>query len=169
MVNLHKPHLFILPEDRANAQMAVGFALEVEPTKVSQMMILREARGWPRVLELFKSVHMKELEIYRKRFLILLIDFDGDEDRRGYVDEFIREVLINCNDVANRVFVLGVRTEPENLRSALGHRSFQKIGMTLAQDCREETETPKGWGHELLQHNREELDRLRLQVRHILF
>jgi hypothetical protein len=58
-----------------------------------------------------------------------------------------------------------VDREPEDLKPELG--SYETIGSALAQDCREETDTT--WNHELLRHNSEELARLRVRVRPILF
>jgi hypothetical protein len=55
-------------------------------------------------------------------------------------------------------------TEPEELKATLG--SYETIGMALAQDCREGTDT---WGHALLKHNTAEIERLREHVRPILF
>jgi hypothetical protein len=60
----------------------------------------------------------------------------------------------------DRVFVLGVWSEPEALKANLG--SYETIGMAMAEDCREETDTI--WGHDLLRHNASELDRLREHV-----
>ena len=65
----------------------------------------------------------------------------------------------------DRVFILGVLSEPEALRQDLG--SLETIGMNLAKDCREETDTT--WSHHLLQHNAIELARLRQSVGEILF
>jgi hypothetical protein len=63
------------------------------------------------------------------------------------------------------VFILGTLTEPEALKRDLG--SYETIGLALAQDCRDETDTT--WGHDLLRHNAGELERLRETVRPILF
>lgn len=65
----------------------------------------------------------------------------------------------------DRVFILGVLSEPEALRQDLG--SLETIGMNLAKDCREETDTT--WSHHLLQHNANELARLRQSLGEILF
>jgi hypothetical protein len=56
-------------------------------------------------------------------------------------------------------------TEPEELKATLC--SYETIGMALAQDCREGTDTT--WGHALLKHNTAEIERLRQHVRPILF
>jgi hypothetical protein len=99
------------------------------------------------------------MERYPQRFLILLIDFDGRGDRLDNAKAVIPDNL------KDRVFVLGVWSEPEALKTHLG--SYETIGMAMAEDCREETDTV--WGHDLLQHNASEIDRLREHVRPILF
>ena len=68
-------------------------------------------------------------------------------------------------NLKQRVFVLGVLTEPEEFPTSLG--SYETIGLALAKDCREGTGTT--WGHALLRHNASELVRLRECVRPILF
>jgi hypothetical protein len=67
--------------------------------------------------------------------------------------------------LANRVFVLGTLTEPEDLKSDLG--TYETIGRNMARDCREGTDTT--WAHALLQHNLGELNRLRPDIVPILF
>jgi hypothetical protein len=65
----------------------------------------------------------------------------------------------------DRVFVLGVWAEPEDLKAELG--SYETIGIALAKACREKTDMP--WDHRLLQHNRHEVARLQPHLRPILF
>ncbi|MDQ6664697.1 MAG: hypothetical protein M3Z23_09925 [Acidobacteriota bacterium] len=65
----------------------------------------------------------------------------------------------------DKVFILGVFTEPERLKNDLG--SFETISLALAQDCRENTSKVRG--HHLLLHNKNELDRLSKQIRTLLF
>lgn len=159
-VNAYEPHVFVLPEDDANRQLADGFHLEVDWFRQKQMQVLRVARGWRRVLEFFKSEHAAEMDRNPNRFMVLLIDLDRKHDRLDVVKAEIPTGL------ADRVFVLGAWHEPEDLRKAkLG--SYEAIGSALAKDCREETDST--WGHLLLQHNASELDRLREHVRPILF
>jgi hypothetical protein len=140
-----KPHVFVLPEDDANKELANGFLLRVDQTRGRQMDVLRVARGRDKVLE---------------RFKVLLMDFDGRKDLLESARTSIPENLLN------RVFVLGVLTEPEALKAALG-RTYEEIGLAMADDCRDGTDTT--WGHDLLRHNASELERLRKHVCSILF
>ena len=159
-VNKHQPHVLVLPEDRANLQMANGFHLEVPWQRQRQMQVLPVAGGWNEVLNRLGSVHAMEMERCQDRFMVLLIDFDGKQERLTEAKAKIPARL------AERVFILGALSKPEDLMKAnLG--SYEKIGRALAKDCREETDTI--WGHDLLRHNASELDRLRTCVRPILF
>jgi hypothetical protein len=91
--------------------------------------------------------------------MVLLIDFDGNQDRLNAVRAAIPDRL------QDRVFVLGAWSEPEDLRLDLG--SYETIGKAMARDCRNDTE--ETWAHRLLRHNAGELERLRNHIRPILF
>jgi hypothetical protein len=121
--------------------------------------VLREVGGWTQVLDRFESNYIVEMDRYSHRFMVLLIDCDGQQERLNDARVRIPERL------EERVFILGALTNPESLRADLG--SYETIGLKLAKDCREETS--HAWGHRLLQHNVSEIDRLRRFVRPILF
>jgi hypothetical protein len=146
----------VLPEDDANRQLANGFLKELDLPRQRKMQIDPPVGGWLAVLEHFASDHIPELNRYAERVVILLIDFDRDEkrleDARNRIPEGLRD----------RVFVLGVLSEPEDLR-----RPFEEVGAAAARDCRDETDIT--WSHELLRDNASELARLREIVRPILF
>ena len=158
-VNKNLPHVLVLPEDDANRQLANGFRLQVDWNRQRQMQVLPVAGGWNEVLNLFKAEHVMEMARCPDRYMVLLIDFDGHENRLKDAKAVIPEHL------ADRVFVLGALREPQDLRA--DHGSYETIGGAMAKDCREETDTT--WGHHLLQHNASEIDRLRERVRPILF
>src|SRR5262245_38961216 len=130
-LNKYQPHVLVLPEDDANRQLANGFLLD-SSLSARKIQVLEEAGGWKEVLERFKSVHVFGMQLYPQRFMVLLLDFDNDEDRLGAARKTIPEQL------ADRVFILGAFGEPEDLKSDLG--SYETIGLNLAKDCREETE-----------------------------
>ena len=121
---------------------------------------VNEAGGWLKVIEQFLSDYVTYLRDSPKVFVLLLIDFDQDEDRLAQVKGKLPGSL------AQRVFVLGALGEPEDLKKA-GLGSYETIGLALARDCQENTDTT--WGHKLLRHNASELARLREHVRPILF
>jgi hypothetical protein len=146
----------VLPEDDANRELANGFLLHVD--RLRQVQVLRAAGGWVEVLKQFKSDHVIEMERCAERFMVLLIDFD---DRLDRLTNAKKDVPVHLTD---RVFVLGTRTKPEDLKAALG--PYEQIGHAMADDCRNATDTT--WGHELLKHNASELERLRERVCAIL-
>lgn len=159
-VNKDLPHVFVLPEDDANRQLANGFHRQVDWNRLRQMQVLKPAGGWMRVMEEFQSTHVVELQKYPHRIMVLLIDLDEEQERVARAKADIPEKL------KDRVFILGVWSQPEALRRArLG--SYEAIGSKMAEDCRNGTLAI--WGHELLRHNAEEIDRLREGVRPILF
>lgn len=160
MVNKDQPHVLVLPEDRANLQLATGFHDEVDAARQRQMQVLPVAGGWRRVLERFNSDHVAKMRSNPNRFMVLLIDFDGRPERLGVAKADIPP------DLADRVFILGARDRPETLKAEF-NESWEAIGSRLGQNCRDDTYAT--WGHELLQHNASELDRLRAHVRPILF
>jgi hypothetical protein len=150
--NKYLPHVLVLPEDDDNLRLANEFHLQIN--QLRQMQLLPVAEGWVNVLDLFESVHVKEMERCPHRFMILLIDFDGDGNRLQVAKARIPQALMD------RVFVLGVWSEPEELRAAEG--SYKDIGLGMAEDCR--LGTSATWGKPLLQHNVAELNRLRQHV-----
>jgi hypothetical protein len=159
MVNRHRPHVLVLPEDDANRQLANGFVL-FPHLRTRNIQVLEEVGGWLEVLNRFKSDQIEGMQRYPSRLMILLIDFDQDTSRLSTVKAAIPESL------TERVFVLGALSEPEALkRDGLG--SYEAIGRALADDCYEGTDTT--WSHPLLKHNLNELNRLRESVYPTLF
>jgi len=157
--NKYLPHVLVLPEDDANRQLANGFLLD-DSLAARNIRVLIEAGGWIEVLDLFTSVHQREMERFPLRFMVLLIDFDDHLERLNEATARIPSHL------RERVFVLGTLSEPEALKAAdLG--SYETIGLAMAKDCRENTE--EIWSHGFLRHNAGELARLRQHVRPILF
>jgi hypothetical protein len=110
-VNKYQPHILVLPEDDANRQLANGFLLDDSlSTRRRSIQVLEEVGGWIEVLDRFKSDHLIGMERNPKRFMVLLIDFDGKEDRLGKAKVAIP------NHLNDRVFILGTWSEPEGLR-----------------------------------------------------
>jgi hypothetical protein len=158
-VNNYRPHILILPEDSANSEIANGFLLNCNLDKRS-IQILHFSRGWMAVLDNFVDDHASKMRSFPYRMIVLLIDFDEQEDRLAYVETKIP------SDLKDRVFVLGVFSEPEKLKSDI-KKSFEEIGEALATDCSDKTD--KLWSHDLLKHNRNELQRMITTVKPFLF
>ncbi|HKV95097.1 MAG TPA: hypothetical protein VJW20_21305 [Candidatus Angelobacter sp.] len=158
-VNKQRAHIIVLPEDDANRQLANGFHEQVDWSRYRQMQVLPECGGWTHVIDDFLSDHVAVMNRYPSRLMVLLMDCDGNRERLQRVRERIP------NDLAERVFVLGALTEPEDLRTDLGFP--ETVGAAIAQDCRENTNT--ALEHRLLRHNARELARLRERAVPILF
>lgn len=158
-VNKYRPHVYVLPEDDANRQLANGFHLG-DLSDARQMQVLNVAGGWQDVIKCFKTEHVPEMNRNSNRHTVLLIDFDEQQNRLNDVQAEIPERL------KGRVFILGAWSEPEHLRPDFGS-DYEKIGLALAKVCRDNAD--QTWAHNLLRHNASELERLRKHVRPFLF
>lgn len=155
--NKYHPHVVIIPEDSANRQIAVGFTIECTS---KQLTVATEAGGWRKVLDLFLSDYVATMKKLESRFVIMIVDCDGDTGRIAYIRSQIPA------DIAGRTFVLGSLDEPEALKRA-GLGSFESIGEAMAADC--SSETMNYWSHQDLAHNIGELANLRAAVCGILW
>jgi hypothetical protein len=166
-VNKYQDHVLVLPEDDANRQIANGFILNSNVNEFA-IQVLPIADGWGKLVDKFKDDHVSEMRRFPRRRMVLLIDFDGQGERLTYVKNQIPE------DLQDRVFILGVLSEPEDLKGmrkkseSIGTGKLEQIGETLANDC-SNNNTNGLWGHDLLKHNKTELDRMILSVRPFLF
>lgn len=159
MSNKYQPHIHVLAEDDANRQIANGFLLESNLNNRA-VKVLPLRGGWKKTLEEFNKKYASEMRQLPERMMVLLIDFDNDENRLSYVESHIPD------DLKARVFVLGVLSEPENLKRE-SNKTFEEIGEALAKDC--SNNKNELWGHNLLKHNKPELDRMATLVKPFLF
>lgn len=157
--NRYQPHIFVLPEDDANRQIANGFVLHPKLSGRA-IQILPPAGGWRKAVNKLLDVYIPKMQKFPEERLILLVDFDRSEERLGYIKKQVPREL------HDRVFALGVLSEPEDLRTALG-TSFEGLGELIAGNCYDDT--TEVWGHDLLKHNKPEIDRLTSSVRQFLF
>jgi len=155
-----RKHIYLIPEDGADREIANGFKNNLRVNN-NQIKVMPEAGGWRKVLSTFVEEYIPKLKSNKFAHVIMLIDFDGKYAAQRA--NFEKEIP---NDLKDRVFVVGVKQNPEELKKELGEK-FEQIGSLLADDCFAGTETT--WGHEHLRHN--DPDRLRLinVVRPILF
>jgi hypothetical protein len=160
MTNKYLPHIHVLAEDDHNRQIANGFLLELNVTNRA-VKVLPLAGGWKKAVDEFKKEYASEMQQIPERMMVFLIDFDNKyESRLNYVENRIPP------DLKARVFVLGVLSEPENLRTDI-NKDFEQIGEALAKDCPDNTN--ELWGHNLLKHNKGELERMASSVKPFLF
>ncbi len=159
-MNKYAPHVYIIPEDDRDRQIAHGF---VNHDKVDdrRIRVMPLARGWRHVLETFQDEYIQTLRNYLQAHVVMLIDFDGRiDERRADFEKAIPE------DLKARVFVIGPKHEPETLKKAL-KIGFEEIGKSLAADCGDNS--AEHWNHEQLQHNDAERQRLVQTVKPFLF
>lgn len=140
-MNNYAPHVIVLPEDDANRQIANGFVLNLPSDR--RIQVLEVAGGWRRTLDQLRDFESKEMDRYRTRLLVLLIDFDGNPNRLDVAKRRVPPRLLD------RVFIIGCLREPEDLRKRLG--SFEAIGRKLADDCRQDARDH--WNDDHLRHN----------------
>jgi hypothetical protein len=157
-VNRERPHLYVLPEDDANRQLANGFVRKV--TRAHQVRLLPEAGGRDEVRDIFLADYVSQLWQRPQGFMVLLRDFDNDRD---VVAQLAAQIPA---DVRPRVFILGVLSEPEPLRNATGLK-LEAIGVALAEECRRGQR--ELWQHPLLAHNLPEVERLAPALCPLLF
>jgi len=158
-VNKFKPHVWVIPEDDANRQIVGGFLLH-DTVDDRAVGVRAPAGGWPKVLEIFESEYLPLLRESSNAHVVMLIDFDLNENRREHFEIRIPE------EVRSRVFVVGSKDEPEVLRRELG-MAWEPIGAALAQECHEAVF--KLWRHPHLIHNEADLQRMVQIIRPILF
>ena len=100
------------------------------------------------------------LQKYKSSHVALIVDFDGKRERGSEIKQLVGE------GVRDRVFVIGVLTEPEKLRNATGIK-FEQLGRQIAEGCKDSS--IDFWQHDLLVHNIEEIRLLSGAIRDIFF
>jgi len=159
-MNWYAPHVYVIPEDDADRQLADGFVLH-HAVNETRIQVVPPAGGWPHVLKTFRDEYVRKLRDYPLAHVVMLIDFDGQYESRRAAFE-----VETPHDLGARVFVVGARQAPEALRNAL-RKSFEEIGTSLAGECR--AGEAALWGHEQLEQNAPDLQRLIEAVKPILF
>jgi len=150
-MNKYTPHVYVVPEDDANRQIADGFVLHHRVLD-RRIQVVPPSGGWRNVLKSFQDEYIPALRKHTQSHVILLIDFDSKGEAR--YDEFAKAIP---DDIRGRVFVVGSEHDPETLRRAFAVH-LDEIGLSLAHDCDEDTTS--FWGHEQLLHNESERQRL---------
>jgi hypothetical protein len=153
-VKKYSSHLLVIPEDDANHDIVTGFRNHLS-VKAGKIQVENVAGGWLKAIDKFADDHVMLMRKYAQRYVLILIDFDGNEDRIGYASGKIPE------DLRERVFVMGSKVTPEKLSANLG-MSKEKIGEALAEECL--MGGTKVWLSEMLAHNQSELQRMQKSI-----
>jgi len=159
-MNKYAPHIYVIPEDDRNRQIADGFVLH-HAVNDPRIRVMPPAGGWPKVLQTFRDEYVPKLREHSHAHVVMLIDFDDKIEKR--TADFEQEIP---DEFKTRVFVVGSKYEPETLKKAM-KLGFEAIGESLANDCVEET--VDHWGHEQLHHNEAERQRMVQAVKPFLF
>lgn len=159
-MNRYAPHVYVIPEDDRDRQIADGFVLHHQ-VKDSRIQVVPPAGGWSKVLATFVKEYVPKLRDFKDAHVVMLIDFDDQVE--GRKEQFAKEIPA---EFQTRVFVVGAKRNPEALKSAL-KIGFEEIGRSLADDC--DTDSTSYWSHEELRHNDVERQRLVQAVKPFLF
>ncbi len=159
-INKYKSHLYVIPEDDAERQIADGFVLH-DRVDTRQVQVVGPPGGWPKVLDTFRNEYLLQLRQNVHTHVVMLIDYDTKGNAR-------QEVFIDAipEEFRRRVFVVGPSQAPEHLRRAT-KQSYEQIGMSLANDC--DGNQTAIWGHEQLKHNDDQRKLLLEIVKPFLF
>jgi hypothetical protein len=163
--NLYKPHLLVLPEDKADEELARGIIISPN-INYRAVIIGKPPGGWKDVEKKYLEDEVPKMRKYDSRIVVLLIDFDCDTEDKSPEKRFCQISKEIPPDLKDRTFVLGTLDEPETLKKKL-KLSLEKIGETLAEDCPDKRNPL--WKDDMLKHNAPELERLLESVRHFLF
>jgi hypothetical protein len=159
-MNKYAFHIYVIPEDDRNRQIADGFVLHHQVND-ARIQVLPPAGGWPKVLKTFRDEYIPKLVGSKLAHVVMLIDFDDQiEKRRADFEQVIPE------EFKARVFVVGLKHDPETLKKGL-NIGYEGIGEILADDCA--TGDAEHWNHEQLQHNDADRQRLVQTVKPFLF
>lgn len=158
--NREKPHVYVIPEDKAERQIAIGFEGHYSVIN-RQLQVMPVADGWRNVGKVFEKEYLPILRRYEFAHVVMLIDFDGEgEHHRNELFEAVP------SEYRNRVFVVGPSQEPEDLKGAT-KQTYEQIGFALANDC--DGNQTAMWGHEQLKHNDDQRKLLLEIVKPFLF
>ncbi|OOF45076.1 hypothetical protein [Rodentibacter trehalosifermentans] len=157
MANKYRKHLFILCEDDINKEISKGITeqLDLNPTNIIHYEKI--ARGWEKCFSLLEHKYIPELLDIPERYLLIVMDFDGQFDER--MNKF-KLILDNSSELSERVFLVGAAAEPETLKANLklsGHND--DVGRQLFDDCN--AESSQYWCSSELVHNKDEIERLK--------
>ncbi len=93
-VNEYRPHIFVLPEDDANRELANGFSLYDDLSNPRQIKVMPNAGGWTNVCDKFVKEYIKKMNQNSNTHLVLLVDFDQCADR---LDRIMEEIPVELS------------------------------------------------------------------------
>ena len=100
-MNRYAPHVYVIPEDDADRQIADGFVLHPR-VKETRIQVVPPAGGWSKVLKTFRDEYIPKLRDRPYTHVVMLIDFDDQVEKRKA--DFEEEIPA---EFKRRVFVIG--------------------------------------------------------------
>ncbi len=96
-MNRYAPHIYVIPEDDRDRQIADGFVLHHQ-VKHARIQVVPPAGGSPKVLDTFRDEYISKLRRdCPYAHVVMLIDFDDQvENRKAMFEQEIPEELQNA-------------------------------------------------------------------------
>lgn len=155
-MNKYKDTLIILAEDEALHAVVNGYLIHASVNQRACHLEKYE-RGWVHVKERIPD-YKKELKRYTSLRVLFVIDFDDNESRlQEFRDEF-------GDELQDRMFVLGPKSNVEKLKKCLEASSFEDVGKQLAEGCPIVKTEENPWYCEQLGHIFSEITSLQQKV-----
>src|SRR5271169_6092781 len=117
-MNKYAPHVYVIPEDDADRQIADGFVLHPQVDD-RRIQVVPPAGGWSKVLKTFRDEYIPRLRDNQHTHVIMLIDFDDQVETRKA--DFEKEIP---EEFRTRVFVIGSKHTPETLKKETKKKSL---------------------------------------------
>lgn len=150
-MNKYKDCLLILPEDRRLSEVVNGYLITGQRNQ-RKFQILPYERGWKHVFNRIKELK-KDLDKYPNLRILLVIDFDKDQNRLNEFTEEIGEKYIE------RMFILGPYENVEALKRCCKTTSAEQVGKILAQTSPKSNSQDNPWKGEQLSMFSKEIKR----------
>jgi len=160
-VNKYQDHVYVIPEDDADRQIADGFVLH-PGVRANQVQVVEPAGGWRPVIDTFLKEYLPLLKQNLRTHVVMIVDFDSHPSGRR--TQVASEVPASVQD---RVFIIGPFDTPEALRKELNRGGFEDIGQELAEEC--DRGVLEVWSHAHMEDNDDERRRLIEIVKPFLF
>lgn len=155
-VNRYKKYLIVLFEDRAYKDLFLGFNFS-RKQQIRQEPILQGFDDVYFRLTNHKSLILQELKKYQTAYVLACIDADLDSQSESKIHQLKNAIL---DEYKERVFIIGSKKEAEHIKQAIiGQGPWATVSEKLENSCK--NDQCELWQNEMLQHNLEELQRLK--------
>ncbi len=155
-VNRYQKYLIVLFEDRAYHDLFLGLNFS-RKQQISQKPILQGFDDVYFQLTNHQSLTLQELKTYQKAYVLACIDADLDSQSESKILQLKNAI---SDEYKERVFIIGSKHEAEQIKHAIiGQGKWATVSEKLENSCK--NDQCELWQNEVLQHNLEELQRLK--------